>query len=127
VQVLAAAHGLAVPPQVIWQAAPGPQARLHDVEPEQSTLHAPWGQLTMQPLFPLQLTLPPGPIVSAHVLVPSHVTVLLPPATRLQVLPPPHVEVQDAPHAPAHDDCPSQLVVQPLPQSTEHMFFELHW
>jgi hypothetical protein len=42
----------------------------------------------------------------------------------LHVLPPPQVDVQLEPHVPLHVDCPSHVVVQPVPQSVVHVFFE---
>jgi hypothetical protein len=67
---------------------------------------------------------PPVPIVSVHVLFPSHVTLLSLPADSVHVLPPAQAELQPAPQLPEHCDCPAQLVVQPVVQSTLHSFFD---
>lgn len=43
---------------------------LHDVEPEQLTLHPPPAQVTLHVLFPPQFTFVPEPTSTLHVLVP---------------------------------------------------------
>lgn len=40
------------------------------------------------------------------------------------MLPPPHVELQFAPQVPLQFDLPSHVVVQPVPQSVLHVFWD---
>jgi hypothetical protein len=49
---------------------------------------------------------------------------LLVPVAREHWLPPPHCEVQLEPQEPEQVDLPSQVVVHPVPQLTEHVLFE---
>jgi hypothetical protein len=99
-------------------------ATLHVVAPEQLTVQPPAGQVTAHWLLPWHVTVVPEPTVSLQSLVPPHVTLLPVPASRVHVLPPAHVEVQLEPQLPPQLDCPAQLVVHPVPQLTLHSFFD---
>ena len=81
----------------------------------------------MHVLLPVQLKVEPVSTVISHVLPPSHVTLLFAPAESVQLLVPPHVDVQFASQVPTHVDCPSQVVVHPVPHDALHVFFESHW
>jgi hypothetical protein len=59
-----------------------------------------------------------------HLLPPSHVTVLFVPVESVQSLVPPHFDVQFEPQLPAHTDCPSHVLVHPVPQVRSQLFFE---
>jgi hypothetical protein len=75
-------------------------------------------------LFPWQLTVPLGAIVSVQVLVPPQVTFPPLPADSLHALPPVHVDVHPEPQEPEQLDLPAQLVVQLAPQLTLQSFFD---
>jgi hypothetical protein len=100
-------------------------AHEHVESPEQVTLHAPV-QVTWHVLVPVHATCALPSSVRVHVLPPSQVSVEPAPAERLHVEPPPHEPVEFAPSARLQFDCPSQLEVQPLTQSTLHVFLLLH-
>lgn len=103
---------------------PLPQSTEHLGEPEQFTVHPPAGHVTAHVLLPWHVTVPPDPTLRLQVLVPSHVTLPPVPAERLHVLPPAQLEVHPAPQLPEHADIPAQLVVQPVPQLTLQSFFD---
>lgn len=103
---------------------PLPHVTEHLGEPEQFTVQPPAGHVTAHVLLPWHVTLPPVPTLTLQVLVPSHVTSPPVPVEREHMLPPPHVDVQPAPQLPEQADCPAQLVVQPVPQLTLQSFFD---
>jgi hypothetical protein len=130
VQELGAAQGIVVPLQLSVQSVPpassGPfsQVTLHLAEPVQATVHPPVGQVTSQVLVPSHVTVVPVPTLRSQVLVPVQSKLLPLPAESVQVLPPAQVEVQFAPQVRSHCDCPSQVLLQPVPHTPPQVFLD---
>ncbi len=128
VHVVPAAQVTVLPPlHWIVHAAPLPHCTVQPVAPEQSAEQPPLGQSMVQVLDPVQLTVDPLPTVTMHVLPPPQVTVLLVPVETVQLLVPSQVVVQFDWQLPWHIDCPSHVVVHPVPHEELQVFFELHW
>jgi hypothetical protein len=100
------------------------QISLHVAEPVQSTVQPPAGQVTSQVLVPWQDTVVPVPTLRSQVLVPVQSKVLSLPAENVQVLPPAQLEVQLAPQVRSHCDCPSQVLVHPVPHTPPQVFLD---
>jgi hypothetical protein len=98
-----------LPPHESWQPPGAPQVRLHVAAPLQLREQSPSWQVTSQ------------------VELPSHVTIPPLPTERVQVLPPAQLDVQLAPHVSEHCAWPSQVELQPVPQTEVHVACEVHW
>jgi hypothetical protein len=81
--------------------------REHVADPVQFRVHPPLGHWMLHELFPPQLMVDPVPTFIEH------------------WLPPLQVVLQFDAHEPEQDDCPSHVVVQPVPQFVLHVFFEV--
>jgi hypothetical protein len=123
--VLPAAQVALRPPlQLIVHALPAPQVILQLELPAQSAVHPPCGQSMVQALSPVQAIVEPEPSETEHSLPPAHDTVLFVPVESVQELVPAHDDVQSERQLPLHVDCPSQVVVQPVPHVAVQVFFD---
>lgn len=79
----------------------------------------------MHLLLPVQLTVDPVSTSTLQPLLPSHVTLLFVPVVIVQSLPPAQFVVQFDSHVETHVDCPSHVVLQPVPHDALHVFFDV--
>jgi hypothetical protein len=123
--VVPAAHVAVRPPlHLTVHAAALPQTIVQVALPWQSAVQPPPGQLSVQELLPVHDSVEPAPTLTLQVLPPPQLTLLSTPASRLHVLVPSQTVVQFEPHVPPQEDCPAQLLVQPVPQDRLQLFFD---
>jgi len=111
-----------IPLQLILHAVLPPQVTVQAAAPAHSAVHPPLGQAMSHMLSPRHVSVEPWSRVIVHLLPPSHVTLLSVPVDSVQSLVPPQLEVQFELQVPAQTDCPSHVLVQPVPQVVLQLF-----